>query len=191
MLGFLAPGSDAAPARSPMERQQRAAGARFEERDGWMVAVAFPGDERRRIGETVGFADRSHLRKLEVHGPASGRWHQITPTRALAIGTAEQIPGAIDVTCALAALSLVGPGWRELLARFCAIDVRESALPVGVLNPGSIARTPGYLLRQRHDELLLLFGWAVGEYMYEVVADAAGHLGGGPVGADVLEAVHA
>ena len=186
-LDFLIPGSDVAPARSPMEPQQRAAGARFEERDGWIVAVAFPGDERRRIAETVGFADRSYLRKLEVHGPASGGWHQITPARALAIGTAEHVPNAIDVTCAHAALLLVGPGWRELLARFCAIDAREPALAVGVLTPGSIARTPGYLLRQRDDELLLLFGWAFGEYMHEVVADAAGHLGGGPVGADALE----
>jgi glycine cleavage system aminomethyltransferase T len=190
-LDFLSQGSDAALARSPMEGQQRAAGARFEQREGWNVAVAFPGDERRRLAETVGFADRSHLRKLEVHGPADGRWHQITHTRALAIEPREPIPGAIDVTCALAALTLVGPGWRELLARFCAIDAREPALRVGALRPGSIARTPGYLLRQREDELLLLFGWAFGEYMYEVVADAAGHLGGGPVGADALKAIHA
>ena len=46
--------------------------------------------------------------------------------------------------------------------------------------PGSVARTPGYLLREAEDRLLVLFGWALGEYLWEVVADAAEHLGGGP-----------
>jgi glycine cleavage system aminomethyltransferase T len=198
-LAFLVPGSDVAVARSPMESPARAAGARFEQRGGWNVAVAYPGDERRRIDEAVGFADCSHLRKLELQGPPAdcrqfcrqSGWHAITPTRVLGIGIADEVPDATDVTCALAALLLVGPGWRELLARFCAVDARERSFPVGVLKPASIARTPGYLLRQRDDELLLLFGWALGEYMYEVVADAASHLDGGPVGADALEAVHA
>ncbi len=198
-LDFLTPGSEDAPARSPMEAPARAAGGRFERRGGWNVAVAFPGDERRRIAETVGFADCSHLRKLELHAPPAdcrqfcrqSGWHAITPTRALAIGVTDQIPRTIDVTCALAALLLIGPGRRELLARFCAIDARERALSVGELKPGSIARTPGYLLRLRDDQLLLLFGWAFGEYMYEVVADAAARLGGGPVGADARQNVDA
>ena len=32
----------------------------------------------------------------------------------------------------------------------------------------------------------MLFGWALGEYIWEVVADAAERLGGGPVGVDAL-----
>jgi hypothetical protein len=31
-----------------------------------------------------------------------------------------------------------------------------------------------------------MVGWALGEYLWEVVADAAQHLGGGPVGADAI-----
>jgi sarcosine oxidase, subunit gamma len=93
----------------------------------------------------------------------------------------------VDVTCAHAALALLGPGARELLARFCAIDVRPSVTPAGAFRPGSVARTPGYLLYEEEQRLLVMVGWALGEYLWEVVADAAGHLGGGPVGADALE----
>jgi hypothetical protein len=31
-----------------------------------------------------------------------------------------------------------------------------------------------------------MVGWALGEYLWQVVADAAGHLGGGPVGAGAI-----
>ena len=92
-------------------------------------------------------------------------------------------------------MALIGPGCRELLARFCAIDVRPAVTPVTGFRPGSVARTPGYLLCEREDQLLILVGWALGEYLWEVVADAAESLGGGPVGADVmtgrLEPAHA
>ena len=36
-----------------------------------------------------------------------------------------------------------------------------------------MARTPGYVLREDADRFLMLFGWALGEYMWTVVADAA------------------
>ena len=68
-LAFLSPAGSrraAAVARSPMERKARAAGARFEVRDGWNVAVEYPGEDRAR--ETVGWTDVSHLRKLELQG---------------------------------------------------------------------------------------------------------------------------
>jgi hypothetical protein len=46
-----------------MERQARAAGARFEVRDGWNVARVLRTDGAGDAGPTC-----SHLRKLEVHG---------------------------------------------------------------------------------------------------------------------------
>jgi heterotetrameric sarcosine oxidase gamma subunit len=233
-LAFLTPDavSESVSARTPMDRRAHAAGARWERRHGWSVAVAYgePARERERISETVAFADRSSLAKLELQaepgvlaavveaaggGIALQRglaaatertwWCPVTPSRVLVLGEPaaaptlrEAVSAAVrtvaggmvtvaDVTCGLAALALIGPGARELLARFCAIDVRPAVTPVAGFRPGSIARTPGYLLRDGEDRLLVLVGWALGEYLWEVVADAAEHLGGGPVGADALE----
>jgi heterotetrameric sarcosine oxidase gamma subunit len=130
-------------------------------------------------------------------------WCPLSPSHVLAIAepnAAERLRGAAeaaaasqqsnvtiaDVSSGLAALTLAGPGAAELLARFCAIDVRPAVTPVAGFRPGSVARTPGYLLRERDDELLVLVGWALGHYLWRVVADAAEHLGGGPAGCDAL-----
>ena len=76
-----------------------------------------------------------------------------------------------------------------MFARFCALDLRPSQTPLHALRPGSIARQPGILIREDQDRFLFLFGWGVGEYMWTVVADAAEHLGGRPVGVDALAAL--
>lgn len=189
---FLEP-TGAAVARSPMEGQALAAGARMEVRDGWSVAVEYPGAA---AAGPVAWADVSHLRKLEVSGPhelAFGTatrvdgawWCPITRERTLVIGSAEA--DALEVTTTLAALAVVGPQARELLARFCALDLRAQSLPVGGFRPGSLARTPGYVLREDAERFLMLFGWALGEYMWTVVADAASGLGGAPMGIDALD----
>jgi glycine cleavage system aminomethyltransferase T len=189
---FLEP-SGAAVARSPMEGQALAAGARMEVRDGWNVAVEYPGAA---ASGPVAWADISHLRKLEVSGPhelAFGTatrvdgawWCPITRERTLVIGGADV--DALEVTTTLAALAIVGAQARELLARFCALDLRAQSLPVGGFRPGSLARTPGYVLREDSERFLMLFGWALGEYMWTVVADAANGLGGAPMGIDALD----
>ena len=191
-LEFLRP-SGAAVARSPMESQALAAGAQMEVRGGWNLAVAYPGAA---TNPPVAWADASHLRKLEVFGPhglALGTatrtdgawWCPVTRERALVLGGADL--DALELTTTLAALTIVGPLAREVFARFCALDLRPQAMPVGAFRPGSLARTPGYVLREDSDRFLMLFGWALGEYMWTVVADAAESLGGGPVGIDALE----
>jgi len=206
-LTFLSPAAaDAsAVARSPMERRARAAGARFEARDGWNVAVEYPGEDR--VRETVAWADVSHLRKLERRGEGVGgelgtarregeTWVcPLTPTRALVIGgegarvaRGDGAPAdAIDVTTCFAALTIFGPQAREVIARFCALDLRPQVAPPGSFRPGSIARQPGMILVQDTDRFLLLFGWAVGEYVWTVVDDAARSLDGGPVGWGALK----
>jgi glycine cleavage system aminomethyltransferase T len=180
---FLRVDADGVVARSPMERDAMAAGAQFEVRDGWSLAVSYPTDG------SVTWTDMSHLPKLEVHGAheltpglaskVNGSWRcPITRDRALVIGSTEQ--DGIDVTTTLAALSIAGPPAREVFARFCALDLREREMPIGGFRPGSVARTPGYVLREDEDRFLMLFGWALGEYMWRVVADAATSLGGAP-----------
>ena len=92
----------------------------------------------------------------------------------------------LDVTCNFAALTLLGPLARETFARFCALDLRPWVTPVGALRRGSIGRQPGIVIREDEERYLFLFGWATGEYMWSVVADAAGHLGGQPCGVDAM-----
>jgi len=218
-LEFLSAGAAAADAvaRSPMERQARAAGAQFEVRDGWNVATSYgsPEQERHACVSTAGWADVSHLGKLELQGQGItkraglelGRatrrdgawWCPLTPDRALVIcdpgrlGAArEQVPDGVDVvevTTAFAAMTLVGPLSREVFARFCAADLRPKVTPIAGLRPVSIARQPGVIVREDEDRFLFLFGWAIAQYMWTVVDDAARHLGGQPVGVDALQSL--
>ena len=223
-------GRHAPVARSPMEAQARDAGARFELRDGWNVAVDY-GDataERTAIATAGAWTDVSHLGKIELQSGAAelarivadadggghggfGRatraagawWCPLTPERALVIcepsqtaelrvrleqaaDSAAGLASVVEVTTLYAALTLSGPSAREIFARFCALDLRPQSAPVHGLLPGSVARTPGLVLRESEDRFLVLFGWALGEYMWTVVADAGAHLGARPAGVDAL-----
>jgi heterotetrameric sarcosine oxidase gamma subunit len=228
-LAFLTPGAGAV-ARSPMEREALAAGARLERRDGWNTPADFgaPEAERAVCRESVGFADVSWLAKLEVQAGVAdlaaivaecsgGEWLELgratrargawwcpyTGERALVIcepgpaaelrGRLEEAAGAVrgpasvvDVTAAHGALAVVGPLAREVFARFTAIDLRPRVAPAHPFRPGSLARVPGAILREAEERYLMLFGAALGRYVWTVVADAATHLGGAPVGVDAL-----
>jgi glycine cleavage system aminomethyltransferase T len=204
-LEFLSPTATAI-ARSPMEREALAAGARLELRDGWNVAVSFDGEEHRL--SNVAFADRSQIGKVEVqepHGLELGRatrrddawWCPTSRERALVLCEPDRTAelrdqlgdGVVDLTSAMGALTIAGPLAPEVFARFTAIDLRPQVTPVHGFRPGSVARTPGAILREADDRWLMLFGAALGSYMWTVVADAAASLGGGPVGVEALAEV--
>jgi heterotetrameric sarcosine oxidase gamma subunit len=206
-LEFLSP-APTAVARSPMEREAIAAGAVIEQRDGWNVAVRYEG-ERAHLA-TVAFADRSQIGKFELHGEHGlplgeavrrddAWWCPVTGERALVLCEPAQTAelrerlgrDAVDLTSAMGALTIAGPLAPEVFARFTAIDLRPQPTPVHGFRPGSVARTPGAILREAEDRWLMLFGAALGSYVWTVVADAAGALGGGPVGSEALVAAHA
>ena len=198
-LEFLSP-APTAVARSPMEREALAAGATLEQRDGWNVAVSFDGEERHR--SVVAFADRSQIGKLELHGEhglplgeATRRdaawWCPTSHERALVLCEPDRTAElrerlgdeVVDLTSAMGALTIAGPLGPECFARFTAIDLRPQVTPLHGFRPGSVARTPGAILREAEQSWLMLFGAALGSYVWTVVADAAAGLGGGPVGA--------
>jgi heterotetrameric sarcosine oxidase gamma subunit len=87
-------------ARSPMERAARAAGARFEARDGWNVAVGYASleQEREACRRAAGWADVSHLGKLELHASAaddlSAVVAQVAGGAALELGSASRAADA-------------------------------------------------------------------------------------------------
>jgi glycine cleavage system aminomethyltransferase T len=225
-LAFLSPGA-AAVAKSPMEPGTVAAGATIEARDGWNVATSFsdPETERALCDSSVGFADVSHLGKLELQGDVSaitghdlelGRalradgawWCPYSAERAVVLCSpadtaalrdrltasaagANGLSSVIDTTTSQGSMTILGPLARECFARFTAIDLRPTITPVHAFRPGSVARTGGAILCEAPDRFLMLFGAALGQYVWTVVADAAGHLGGGPVGVDALEALDA
>jgi glycine cleavage system aminomethyltransferase T len=200
-LEFLSP-APSAIARSPMEREALAAGATLEQRDGWNVAVGFEGEQGHL--STVAFADRSQIGKLELvgeHGLEVGLahrrddawWCPTSSERALVLcepdrtaALRDALEGAVDLTSAMGALTIAGPLAPETFARFTAIDLRPQVTKPGDWRPGSVARTPGGILCEAEDRYLMLFGAALGQYVWTVVDDAARHLGGGPVGADAL-----
>ena len=229
-LAFLSP-SPGVLSRSAMERYAVDAGATMQERDGWNIAISFPDQDARP--STVGFADMSHIGKIEVQAGADDLaaivaeaaggaslelgtatraegswWCPYSATRAVVLcspgdtaalrdrltasaADANGPASVVDTTTALGAMAILGPLARETFARFTAIDLRPQVTPVHGWRPGSVARTGGAILCEAPDRYLMLFGAALGQYVWTVVADAAGNLGGGPVGVDALEPLDA
>ncbi|MGH2992501.1 MAG: hypothetical protein ACRDL1_03075, partial [Solirubrobacterales bacterium] len=89
-------------------------------------------------------------------------------------------------TCALAGIALVGPRARDVLARLTAIDLRPDSTPEASFRPGSVARVPAMVLRERGERYVLMFGSAYVQYMWAQVTDAAEPLGGMTAGADAI-----
>jgi glycine cleavage system aminomethyltransferase T len=108
--------------------------------------------------------------------------------RAALIAAARPALSVTDMTCALAAVALVGPLARDVLARLTAIDLRPDRAPEASFRPGSVARIPAMVLRERGERYVLMFGSAYAQYMWTQVTDAAEPLGGAIVGADALAA---
>ena len=201
-------------ARSPMEASAAHDGARFEsatagtspsitraapvaETVGWADMSQIEKLELQGSGEAIEAAAGFALPFGTAVRQDGAWWCRLTQTRALVAGAhpspsiRERVNAAdgvnvVDVTTNFAALTIVGPLAREVFARFSAIDLRPQVTPVGALRPGSVARQPGIVICEAEDRYLYLFGWATGEYVWSVVADAGHHLGGRPIGLDAL-----
>jgi len=179
--------------RSSMERHQREHGATFEERDGWLVPVAFP-DEATRLAR-VGLVDLSHLGKLEVRGdgpPEESKdvlvWYRIRPDLSLVLCAfrdtfllrstlARRFELVLDETGARGILALTGPEARSVLRRLTHLHEFPSSGPLGHVGVHVLERDGAYWI---------VFPQEYGHYLWEIAMDAAEQLGGGPVGVDAL-----
>jgi aminomethyltransferase len=183
--------------RSPLHEQTRQAGARFVLRDGWEVAASF-GPVAAELGAcraSAGIADLSHIGKLELEGPAealaacSARddrfvwWCPLADDNALALS--EHVPLAqlrerledelgsdalvVDVTDRFAAVAVVGPRAREVLA-------------------GGL---PGMLLAGDGERFLVVCDPADAAAVWIALSAAGRLLGAAHVGLDALERLDA
>lgn len=177
-------------AKSAMERRQRDAGATFEERDGWLVPVSFPGESERLAH--VGIADLSHLAKFELRpagepiGGEAAVWYRISPRRALALcppahaaAVRAELDGrlVLDVTGALSVLAVVGPEADTVIRRLTHLHRFPSGGEVAHVMAHVLAGEGGYWI---------VFPQEYGHYLWEVAVDRAEPLGGGPVGVDAI-----
>ncbi len=198
VLDFLSPslardeGGFHPVARSAAERLFAAAGAIFDERDGWRVPTIVPDTEAHL--ETVGIADLSHVGTLDVRpAPAADltgagvTTYRVSPRRALVLypqsarkAVGEQLaPDAlvIDATAAYTVLAITGPQARALIARLTHLH----HFPSG----GEIAHVTGHVLPAGAGYRIVV-AQEYGHYVAEVALDCAAALGGGLVGVDAL-----
>jgi len=179
--------------RSSLERHQREAGATFEERDGWLVSISFPGEAERL--KAVGLVDLSHLGKIEVRGegaPEEGSgvlaWYRVRPDLAVVLcaypsaaslrsALADRFKLVLDQTAAWGILALVGPQAKSVLRRLTHLHEFPAS--------GSVAHMSAHVL-ERDGSYWIVFPQEYGHYLYEVALDAAEQFGGGPVGIDAV-----
>lgn len=195
-LAFLSPGGarDAKGfhpvANSPLDRRLRDAGASFEERDGWLVAVSVPG-EAEHLG-SVGVADLSYLSVFEVR-PAGEELnlegvitYRISnrralvfcpPARAAATRAALGDRFVLDLSGAFAIIALAGPESQTVLRRLTHLHHLPGSAEVAHIQAHVLA--PG-------GTTWIVCAQELGHYLWEVVVDRAAALGGGPVGVDAL-----
>lgn len=173
-FAFLSPAAaDGAVLRTPMERNHAAAGAEFEDRDGWRVAD-YPTN-----GEAPAWAaDISHHGKIDVRGPhaeidrlsaglelgkashVDGVWTlRLSPSHAVVLcpfSRVEQLRTRIaseaeaicatDMTCGWAGVMLGGERVRDVFMRSSSLDVRPHRFPAGACMAGSVMRCGSIIL---------------------------------------------
>jgi hypothetical protein len=196
---FLSPAAAAAGVglRTPMEHAHLAAGAEIAALDGWRVAAY-------ENGEAPAWAcDLSHLGKLDLRAPAGELdplvgglgvgaaradgdvWTlRLSPTHAYVLcpfGRVDELrgrigQGAIDVTCAFAAVALGGERRLDVFNRSSGLDVRESRFGPNRCMAGSVMRVPTIVLN-RGDDLVMLVAWEYGEYFWDAILDAGETIG--------------
>jgi glycine cleavage system aminomethyltransferase T len=96
-----------------------------------------------------------------------------------------------DVTCAYAALGLLGGSFENVLGHLTALDVGRSAFPPGSCAETSLAGVHALLVRPPGitDMVYITVAWDLAEYVWERLLDAGRSQGIEPVGLEVWRRV--
>ena len=147
-------------------------------------------------------ADGAELSGVRATHAGGAWWCSPSPQRTLVLtpageaaemrdrleaAAAGRFASVVDLSAGLAALSVIGPSARELLARLTALDLRQARMPERGFRPGSVARVPAMVLREHGEHFLVLFGSYHAHYMWTAVTDAGLPLRAALVGADALD----
>jgi heterotetrameric sarcosine oxidase gamma subunit len=142
-LAFLQVDGEGACARTPMEHAARRAGARFEVRDGWNVAVSYGSANVESVAcvETVGWADVSHLGKLELQAgerDLAAIVAHVADGARLELGTATRAGGAWwSPLTGRRALLICEPSELPRL-RDALLEASAAAAPVAVVDVSTV-----------------------------------------------------
>ena len=78
----------------------------------------------------------------------------------------------VDVSGGQTVLSLSGQGAREVLMKGAAVDVHDSAFPVGKVVGTAIAKSSGMIVRTGDDSYELLIRRSFANYLWDWLSDA-------------------
>ncbi len=160
------------------------------------VAILLPQTSERAVGSVIE-ADSPLERggKLLAAWLAPGEFLLLSPAGVAPLAVDAMQVGdsvcahAVDVTSGLCGVSIVGPAAQGLLSRITEVDASPRTLPDLTCLQSRFADIQGLLLRRDVIGIPmyhLYAGREFGEYLWEVLIEAAGEAGGGPVGTEVL-----
>ena len=119
-------------------------------------------------------------------GPAG----QVPPLTEILVENPATCAHVVDITSGLAGVGIIGPKAGLVLGAISELDTSAQAFPDMRCAQSKFADIHGALLRLDHGGVpgyRLYFGREFGEYMWDVIMEAAQRYGGAPVGIEAME----
>lgn len=194
--------------RSSVHHVQAHHHARFAEKHGWEIAVAYddPAAERKAIQESVALVDQSWLGKLECKGEwvaglegksvDGATFRKLIATHGTWITKPDAVEAAektlesaragkaksylINNSAAYASFDLIGPRAADIVCKLSSVQVAE-----GGHTQAMVAAVHCLVIRDGRG-FQFHFGREFGEYMWECFLDAGMEFGIRPAGVDAI-----
>lgn len=157
-----------------------------------LTKLVVRADEDGHLASRLGVSNGQTARDAEgvlVVGSGPSEWLLLAPpgtSAALearleqAIGASEDLVSVYDVTHGRALIRLTGEAAPELLAKVCAIDFHDRAMPDGRALRTWIGHVVSEIVRDDHAgtrSYLLSCEWSSAQYLFDVLLDAGAEFG--------------